>query len=241
MEYTVNKFKDFTIHNYEIIDSTNEQAKRISENSSADNLVITADSQAKGRGRLGREWISDEGNLFFSIIIDSKKITPQEMACYVAALSVAEAVNNLGIKTKIKWPNDILINGKKLCGILIEKHKNSLIVGIGINITSNPENLDRNRVACCLNDHVKNIDKQKLLNDILLQFDTVVKDLNKNGFEEIRLKLMSQLYKLNETIELEHQGKKITGVIKDINKNGNLVLESEKLLQEYRVGEIFDL
>jgi BirA family transcriptional regulator, biotin operon repressor / biotin---[acetyl-CoA-carboxylase] ligase len=164
-----------------------------------------------------------------------------EISCYIAALAVAEAVNGLGVKTNIKWPNDILVDGKKLCGILIERHKNSLITGIGVNIDSSPEHLERNRMACSLSDYIRDIDTQKLLRDILSNFESLVAEVSRNGFEGIRNKLVSQLYRLNEPVELEYNGKKMAGIVRDINKDGSLVLESGKLLQEYRVGEIFDL
>ena len=237
MEYTVTKHQGFEIWNYPVIDSTNEQAKRVA----ADNLVIVAASQTAGKGRGGKNWISDEGNLFFSIILDSSRIRNPEIISFVAALSVLNAIEKNGASCLIKWPNDVLVENKKCCGILLEKHKNNLIIGIGININSAPEYLDSGRSACCLRDHLKNVDSDKILKQILVEFSNILEEYKRNDFAPIREKLLPRLYKLNEVIELDHLGKRHKGKIIDVSLSGNLVLETDKGRHEYSVGEIFGL
>jgi BirA family transcriptional regulator, biotin operon repressor / biotin---[acetyl-CoA-carboxylase] ligase len=241
VEYTVNKFKDFTIRHYEIIDSTNEQAKRILDISPTDNLVITADSQTKGRGRLGREWVSEQGNLYFSVIVNSKRISPAEISSFIAGLSVSGFLQKLGLLPQLKWPNDILIDGKKLCGILIEKHKNSIIIGVGININTYPEYLDMGRKACALQEYIKTVSAQKVLEMFLDKFTLISAEHNKNGFEPLRKNIKTILYKLNDGVEIDYLGEKISGRVVDISMNGSLVLETPEGIKEFKVGEIFGL
>jgi BirA family biotin operon repressor/biotin-[acetyl-CoA-carboxylase] ligase len=237
VEYTVTKYQGFEIWNYPVIDSTNEQAKRVA----ADNFVIVAASQTAGKGRGGKSWISDDGNLFFSIILDASRLKNPEIISFVAALSVANAIEKNGASCLIKWPNDVLVENKKCCGILLEKHKNNLIVGIGININSAPEYLDSGRSACCLSEYLKDVDNDKILKQILAEFSNIFEEYKRSDFVPIREKILSKLYKLNEFIELDQLGKKHKGRIIDISPSGNLVLETDKGRQEYSVGEIFGL
>jgi BirA family biotin operon repressor/biotin-[acetyl-CoA-carboxylase] ligase len=153
---------------------------------------------------------------------------------------ISEASKNK-VQVTVKWPNDVLVGGEKLCGILIEKFGDYIIIGIGVNIISSPKYLDSGRKACALNDHIKNTDSKKLLRDILINFQNMISENNKNGFEGIRTKYKYNLYKLNEGVELDHLGKKVKGIIRDISPAGSLIIEDKNGLQEYRVGEIFDI
>ena len=154
----------FTLHRYSILGSTNDEARRLADIGAAEGAVIWAERQTAGRGRQGRLWISDPGNLFVSIILRPSAAAARggELSL-LAAVSVAEAVNDIlvasGSKAKLhcKWPNDILIDGRKAAGILIDTvaHDGRLIwsvVGIGVNLVSSPESMADQ--ATCLNAHL---------------------------------------------------------------------------------------
>ena len=129
---------------YEIIDSTNAQAKRLAEEGYGNGTLIVADHQNAGRGRRGRSWESPAGTSISMTVLLKPDIEPNNasMITLVAALAVAKAITRLtGADAGIKWPNDIVMNGKKVCGILTEMsvqfdHVNYIVVGIGINVST---------------------------------------------------------------------------------------------------------
>ncbi len=101
-----------------------------------DGTVIMADTQTAGHGRHARQWVSEAGNLYVSFIFDV--VRRDSRLAYAMAVAVADTIAAWGISPQIKWPNDILIDGAKVCGILIEYVENKVIVGIGVNIRSAP-------------------------------------------------------------------------------------------------------
>ncbi|HCR85143.1 MAG TPA: biotin--[acetyl-CoA-carboxylase] ligase, partial [Alphaproteobacteria bacterium] len=125
MQIAKEQISEFSIIHYDILDSTNSEAKRLIDDKIAAGSVIITDIQLNGRGRNGKEWVSDEGNLFCSIIISPKK--SPELYSFVAVAALAESLKNLGLKPQIKWPNDIKINDKKISGVLLEKYKDMLV------------------------------------------------------------------------------------------------------------------
>jgi BirA family biotin operon repressor/biotin-[acetyl-CoA-carboxylase] ligase len=108
----------------------------VSSGRAADGVVILANAQSAGRGRYRRQWVSHHGNLYASFILSSE--SRDSRLSYSVAVAVAETLIQFGAAPGIKWPNDILIDGKKISGILIEYSKKFVIIGIGINIKSNP-------------------------------------------------------------------------------------------------------
>lgn len=124
---------DWTVHHKAVTESTNLDAR---DGKPGD--VFTADEQTAGRGRLDHTWISEPGkNLMLSVVLDVNGIAPQEVATLplVVGLAAATATSLLLLRqTWIKWPNDVLIYGRKLAGILCERHGDSVIAGVGINV-----------------------------------------------------------------------------------------------------------
>ena len=105
------------------VDSTNEEGKRRAEKGCADGLVIVSDYQSTGKGRLGKSWSSDKAKDLYMSIVLYPDISPMEAPrlTLIAGIAVSEAVNGItGLDAGIKWPNDVVVNGKKLCGILTE-------------------------------------------------------------------------------------------------------------------------
>ncbi len=120
------------------VDSTQNHAQQmILDGRAVDGTVILADVQTAGRGRHARRWVSSSGNLYASFIFDA--VPRDARLAYVAAVAVADVMASFGIECGIKWPNDILINGAKVCGILIEYVGDFAVLGVGINIMSAPE------------------------------------------------------------------------------------------------------
>ena len=127
---------------FEEIDSTNTAARQLGEAGAPEGTLVIADRQTGGRGRRGRQWFSPSGAGIWMTLLLRPKLTPDKVSAItlVAALSVCRAIREeTGLKTSIKWPNDLVVNGKKVCGILTEMSMNPdrihyLVLGIGINV-----------------------------------------------------------------------------------------------------------
>lgn len=127
---------------FDTIDSTNTKAQELAEKGYQSGTLVVADKQESGKGRRGRSWVSPSGTGIFMTLMIKPDINPNNasMLTLVAALAVAKAITSVtGEKALIKWPNDIVINGKKVCGILTEMNAqfdyiNHIVVGIGINV-----------------------------------------------------------------------------------------------------------
>jgi len=132
------------LHFFDTIDSTNTLAARLARENAAEGTVVIADAQTGGKGRLGRNWVSPPGvNLYLSVILRPRKLTsaaPQ--LSLLASVAVAETiVQQTQLAPTIKWPNDVLVSGKKVCGILTEMQANgsqfrAVVVGTGVNLNA---------------------------------------------------------------------------------------------------------
>jgi BirA family biotin operon repressor/biotin-[acetyl-CoA-carboxylase] ligase len=148
-----------TIIRYESLPSTNSEAARLALEGAAEGLVIVADEQTAGRGRLDRKWISPAGaGLYFSLVLrPPAEIGSWSLLPLMAAVAVHDAlVDSCGLETDIKWPNDILAESRKLCGILAETVETSagraVVVGIGINLAADAFPAELRAVATSVQD-----------------------------------------------------------------------------------------
>jgi BirA family biotin operon repressor/biotin-[acetyl-CoA-carboxylase] ligase len=183
----------------------------VSNGTARDHIVIMAEAQSAGRGRYQRTWVSHHGNLYASFVFDSDERDPR--LSYVVAVAVTETLIAFGIHPKIKWPNDILIDGKKVCGILIEYASRFVIIGIGINIKSNPtvEKYETTKL-----DNYVSVDKSELLSKLMKNLDR----WRRVDFPLVRARWMDLATGLNKTVKYRGDMVELIG----INENGALVL-----------------
>lgn len=209
---------------FENTDSTNERAK---EEGRA-RILVFAESQTAGRGRLGRRWVSERGGLYFTITLapgidytDLPKIT------LTAALSVAEALPD----GKIKWPNDVLIRGKKVCGILSEIYgemENPLIIlGVGINV-SNPIPDELKDTASSINEFY-NLTRREVFESFMANFGKYYSILLEGGWSEIRKKFLSKCETIGKVVKVVMPNEEITGVAENLSEDGALVVNGRKV------------
>jgi len=229
-------FKMFDIRYFDKLDSTNTKAKSVL----VDNLVIVSKRQLKGKGRFSRKWSSSLGGLYFSICLRVDKIDIIGYYTFIAALSVFKAIKSIGIKTTIKWPNDLLFDDKKVCGILSEgvigKEK-FIIVGIGVN-TNNKIPLSLNKKAISLCD-IKNkeIKNKELLERILVYFEKYLKLVENKKYKKIRDDWKKNSF-LGSKVRVESIGKKYEGVAYDINSKLDLILGINGKKVKIKEGDI---
>lgn len=194
-----------------IINSTNSFAKELAENGADEGTIIIAEEQNQGKGRLNRSWASPIGGIWLSIILRPQML-PIEAVRFtlLAAIAVAKAIENLGIKPEIKWPNDILIDGKKVCGILLELSAEMdridyLIAGFGINanfrVAEIPEE-SRGSATTLYEAIGRDVNRHQLVADLLLELEKGYWMLLDGGWNEIRDQWLSRCGMLNKTISL---------------------------------------
>ena len=207
------KLDAYKLLSFDKISSTQDYAHDLIANGKAANkTVIKALAQSAGRGRYRRNWVSHHGNLYVSFIY---KITERDpKLSYAVAVAVAETLIAFGISPQIKWPNDVLVDGKKISGILIEYSQSFVIVGIGINIKTCPTIQEYKTTK--INNYVKDID----INDVL---SILMKKMNKwrtADFILVRERWMNLAAALNTTIKYHGKSAELMG----LNEDGALVL-----------------
>ena len=185
----------FKIYNYKAVTSTNEIALNLIKDKEVYNGCVRADTQTKGRGTQGKEWISKKGNLFVSVFFKLKdSFPPFNEFALINPVIISNVIKNLCNEHKIsvKWPNDIFFNGKKVCGILQElithkKHK-FLIIGIGININSNP-NINKGYKATNIFDETKKkFNVMELINLIISSYENFFSNINTYNYKNYKKK-----------------------------------------------------
>lgn len=227
-------------YDYPSVGSTNDVAKEQSRFSSDTPKVFTAETQTAGRGRRGRSWVSVKGNLFMSQLLTTG--LPISDMVFIASLSVAETLFLLteGVRINIKWPNDVLINGKKICGILIEAAENdNIVIGTGINLSSAPDDSEVIYPTTSLSSLGFNISREIVLREYLKIFDANINLGHQKGFSVIRAKWLQYAYKLDEYIKIMQKNRTIEGIFKGIDEQGLLLLQQGSSIIKVAVGDVF--
>ena len=159
------------VYRYSSLSSTMEKARELAEKGEEEGTVVVAETQNKGRGRWGRDWFSPQGGLYFSLILRPKKKLIKPLPI-LAGLSLKKAIKKITkLESRMKLPNDILVNGKKVAGILMEKTDSFLILGMGINTNTKEEELTEFSGTSLAHLTGKKIDNKKLLSMFLRDFE----------------------------------------------------------------------
>ncbi len=226
------------ILHFDCIDSTNLEAKRQIKSGAKLPLVIVADGQTAGKGRMGRTFYSpDNTGLYMSFIYEPKTdLSDSVTVTSAAAVAVVRAIEELtNLKPQIKWVNDIYIEGKKVCGILTEAvtaEKTAIIVGIGVNITTDDFPDEIKNTAISLNIAV---DKFALLKKIVKHLSELIDGLPYGTFlPEYKTKSMV----IGKEVYFIKNGETKEGVAVDINRDGALIVKTADGIVNLSTGEI---
>lgn len=228
---------DYHLLSYDVIDSTNEEAKRLAQGGGSHGAVIWAKRQTAGRGRMGREWVSPEGNLFVSVLLqpelDLALCSQLSFIAAVASAETLEAMVNGPQAIACKWPNDILLNGKKLGGILLESfvvpnefgiEKRWVAVGIGINIDSYPEHVMY--PATCLREAgVELVSAKIVLSRLIFNFIHHYDEWRERGFKPMQKAWLKRAYHIGKPIEVMMGDDSISGTFDTIDESGQLLVK----------------
>lgn len=198
--------------------------------------AVTADHQTGGRGRHGRVWESVKGNLYLSLVLPDFKDKNPYLA-FVVGVAVAEALAEFGVR--LKWPNDVLLDGKKIGGILLEQAPGKLIAGIGINVVGHPAG----QMAYPVGDLGGRVSKLQVMQRILNEMDVYLKVFEEKGFAGIREKWLALSYLQTGdqmSVRLPHQT--YTGKLNGIDENGLLLLElDDRTILKISAGDVFKI
>ncbi|MBM3904671.1 MAG: biotin--[acetyl-CoA-carboxylase] ligase [Thaumarchaeota archaeon] len=225
------------IYYYDIIDSTQNFATNIAKDKENFGAAIIAESQILGKGRQGRQWISPKGGIWLSIILepsfDIYKIT---LIPFVVAVALANSIEKiLGIETKLKWPNDLTLNGKKVAGIIIDASIEStkiesVVVGVGINFQVNTKQIE-NKIKKNSNFYgvatlikKQNVKPASLVKEFLFELETILELLNANKAHEITEQWMKKSSTIGQNITVTDLGSKISGKAVGLDKDGSLIV-----------------
>ncbi len=229
------------VYYYDTITSTNIEAKKIAP-SEKEGTILVSESQTAGRGRLGRRWQSPKGKGIWMSIILKPKIPPIQVAkmTLIGAVAVNLALKDMGIDSYIKWPNDIVINGKKVCGILTEMSCelnmiNYVIMGIGINVNLGKDDFKGEVFDTGTSLKIetgKEINRKELLAKVLNKFEELyIPFVEKNDLSKVIEISKENSILLGKEVRIICNDKEKIGKAIDINEEGELVIE-------YRNGEI---
>lgn len=237
------------IYAFKTVGSTNTVAHQLAVNGVPEGTLVTAEHQSKGRGRRGRIWQSPENTGIYMSLVLRPKIHPSRAPgiSLIAGVALAETILEYeSIDVKIKWPNDVLIAGRKTAGILTElsgepDNTHFVIVGIGINVNQKknqipPELADK---AISLRIGLKEkINRAELLKMFLNRFEKTYFEFKKNDLKPFRHKIRKFSYLSNKEVQLKFGRKRIIGIVKDIDNDGCLVLETKDGPVKFNAGEV---
>jgi len=218
------------------VGSTNDWAKELAELGAPEGTVALAETQTAGRGRLGRKWISPKGGLWFSIIF-KPKIKPMETVklVFLAGLAVIETIRELyGLRAETKWPNDVLVDGLKVCGILSEmktvgENVEYTVIGVGINANFDvdkkfPKEL-RGKATSLEKALGRKIALEELFKALLEKMENLYQQFLKEGFTPILERWKGYASFLGCEVEIHGEGERLEGTASNVDEDGALILK----------------
>ncbi|MEE9555251.1 MAG: biotin--[acetyl-CoA-carboxylase] ligase [candidate division Zixibacteria bacterium] len=237
------------VYSYKSLGSTNEAAHRLAESGAPEGTIVIAEKQTRGRGRLGRKWHSPSGSgLFFSLIlrptISIEKLPGLSLVAALSICRVMERIDNL--EPEIKWPNDCLIDSKKIAGILMEisaelDRISYAVVGIGINVNHAkkdfPISLRSRATSLALASGIRH-DRVNLLKQFLYEFEKDYNNFVKYGLRFMGRALVERSSVLDKKITVRFGKRKINGMAVGLDENGALRLKTKDGVITLSAGEV---
>jgi BirA family biotin operon repressor/biotin-[acetyl-CoA-carboxylase] ligase len=224
-------------HFFDEIGSTNDQAALLAKGGSPEGTVVIADRQSRGRGQKERKWFSPPGAGIYLSLILRPAVPPGEVPkiTLLTAVAVAETLISLaGLDIRIKWPNDLNVNGRKIAGILAEADQeagvvNHVIVGAGINVNVRrdilPDDL-KDSATSVLIESGKEMSRSVIVRGFLMAFELHYDAFLRGGFEAILERWKKHARVTGERVSVD--GGRLSGIVIDVDRNGSLVMTDEQ-------------
>jgi len=215
------------IKQFNSLESTNTTARDYEPGT-----VVMAEEQSAGRGRYGRVWQSPKGNLYASFVFPKNQANDKYLS-FLTGLALAESLPEFSVR--LKWPNDVLLDRKKVAGILLESAEDKIIVGIGVNLVSNPV---KNMLYPTTNLGGR-LSPIALVKRLIIQYTALQSVLEQKGFNKIRKRWLDLADGVGEVVSVHLPDKELIGVFKDISEDGALILKTEKGKFSIMAGDVF--
>lgn len=218
---------------YSSIDSTNLKAAALAKKGKRDFLIL-AEEQRSGRGRLDRSWLSVNGGIYMSLCrdVNAYALEPQ-LFSVAAAIAVIETVSVHNIEGNYRWPNDILVNGRKISGILCEMIDNAIIIGIGLNTNNNlfPEEISGIATSMSLEAGCT-VDNDATLTALLNNLEKKLKEPS-----SVETFLSGNPMK-GKKVNIRTGGSLFNGIVKGFNKDGSIIIENDMEARTFIAGDV---
>jgi len=233
------------IHYFDEAGSSNDIAKKMAETAEEGTMVVV-EQQTGGRGRLGRQWASPKGGIWFSIILKPRiALGAASRLTLTFGLSVAKTLRQFGFDAKIKWPNDVLVSGKKVSGILTEVEAEIdtveyVVIGIGINANMSlkdiPDELRENSTTL-RDESGKSIDRVEFLQELLFEMEQEYIRFSTQPFSEIMNEIIALSDTIGKSVTVNMPNRIVEGVVVGISRTGALLLKkSDGEIEEIIAG-----
>jgi BirA family transcriptional regulator, biotin operon repressor / biotin---[acetyl-CoA-carboxylase] ligase len=232
---------------YDSIDSTNSRAKSLANAGAEEGTVVVADSQTAGRGRMGRIWQAEAGSSLLISVIIRPKLGPDKAGLlpFFAAVGVALTIEAVtGTSCECKWPNDILLNGRKCCGILMEStFKNNsidaVIIGIGINVNQKTFGTELEDKATSLSlECGKDFDRKDIFQRLMTLSGSLYLEVKTGNFVNILQEWKSRAAIFGKNISLIQADEVVCGTVSDIASDGGLIVETKTGRRAFYAGDV---
>jgi BirA family biotin operon repressor/biotin-[acetyl-CoA-carboxylase] ligase len=227
-----------TIHFYDAVESTNLIAVELAQEGAPEGIVVLADQQLSGRGRGSRSWHSPAGVGIYCSIVLRPKIVPAkgQLITLMAGVSIVKAIAlRTGLSPQLKWPNDILINDKKVAGILLESKVSRgqigySVIGFGVNVNNGsadlPEDI-RVNASSLLMELKKPVDRSTLVIEIFSELETLYHRFQREDFPVILEQWHRYSSTLGQRVRIRQKDKATEGIAVDLNEDGGLLVRVE--------------
>jgi len=240
----------YRLFSYNTVGSTNDEVKRLARAAAKEGTLVWALEQTAGRGRRGRIWSSPPGNLYVSLILRPR--CPLDQAAqlgFIAALAIGDTLGSICEERldliSYKWPNDVLVRGRKISGILLESELQSdgkmplfVVVGVGVNLISSPRDTEFPATSIAEED-LGTISSAAALEGYARNFQAWAGRWREEGFAPIRTAWRAHAAALGEPIRVRVEAATLQGRFLDIDQHGALLLETAEQRRRISAGEIF--
>ena len=229
--------KGMTLYRYKSLSNTLDKAAELVMLGRGDGAVVVSDVQTSGRGRNGRIWKSLEGNVHMTIVSDDYGVEGMSLGIGLAICKVIEfyITNNI----KIKWPNDILINGKKISGMIMEKVEDKILIGVGINVQHVPNDLI-NESTSIVNEDMEKVCCDEVCSKALFSINKYLEIIRNEGIVGVKDTWMQYAHGIGSMGEVRGHSKNFQGILKGIDDSGKMMMMLDSGdVQRIGSGEIF--
>ncbi|MEP0825422.1 MAG: biotin--[acetyl-CoA-carboxylase] ligase [Nitrososphaera sp.] len=233
----------------ETVDSTQDLALSLADKPDSLGMVVIAEQQKTGRGRHKRKWLSPKGGVWLSVVLKPKiPISRMTLLPFIAALAVCDAIKSTGLDARLKWPNDVMISGRKVAGILLDVSAevdviNYAVIGIGINANIDTQaisgRLDGIKITSISDELGHPIRRLELTKVLLENLEHYYLEMERRGSDAIIQKWKRNADMLGRKVTVIQNNKKtIDGIAVDVKNDGSLILRSESGDVEITSGDI---